>query len=782
MDRLMYFTENIRKKSLQFAKDRNIPLPTVSSAILFVVGILCGRATLLGLLRPFGGAFFAAVLSGRFSYLYMLAAVLGHVFSSAPLYEMGQYIFAMSFFALIAEKLPQKSKNSTVVRSSLFTFSLALSGLCFMFTSSGGFDFTTLYDLMLLFLECSVGFCAAALFHIAIPLVKSMKLSFSFSPTEEIALISLLGCALWGGKDISYIGFINVSNILCILIILLFSVRLGSGKGVIAGVTMGLVSALGSGRVDISCVSYSVSALAASLAGAFGAIPACSTFILANALVTALANGSTEVLINIYDIFIACILYSIIPEKTLLRLTNFGSRDEKNRLAADERCFGEYTVAAAANTVQSLDVRITRLWEKRKGKDETDSRFLERIAKKGCADCGMRRVCWSRDVQKTSLALTRTRSDLLETGKIKDSLLPANCLKREDLKVSLLSSAQIYKIEKMWQGKSEEMQLVFKKHAEAFAKILTATQNALSHPHTFDMALSDDISRKMGLEGIKCKDVVVMRDEDCDPTVMLRLDNCGGFSLCEKGVCEIVSSACGRKMVRAGKRDCRTCTVKYVPASASQPNFAVCGQSRDRKSLSGDSVRFRIISKNLYAFVLCDGMGFGERAAFEASGAADTLLDLIEAGVEGSAAMEIVNSLLIPFGEATFSAADLCLYDASDNTAQIIKCGSAASFTKSGDRVDALYSKNMPLGSVVKNSVESFTLSAKEGDIIVMISDGVLEGSKETALKDAWLIGELEDFNGDDPHLLADTIVKKALERCAENPRDDITVLAAFIG
>ena len=80
------------RKALKFAKDKGIPIPKVPQIVLFVMGILCGRATLFSLLRPFGGAFFAAAFSGRFSYTYMLAAILGQALSFAPLYETGKYM------------------------------------------------------------------------------------------------------------------------------------------------------------------------------------------------------------------------------------------------------------------------------------------------------------------------------------------------------------------------------------------------------------------------------------------------------------------------------------------------------------------------------------------------------------------------------------------------------------------------------------------------------------------------------------------------------------------
>lgn len=763
-------------------KKRGIPLPSFTDALFFAMGMFCGRSTLFGMLKPFGGAFFAAIFSGRFSYIYIVAAISGQIFSGSPLYETGKYIFAMTFFALITEHLPGKPEVKTPVRSWLYTLSLALSGLFFMFTTSRGMALTTAYDLMLLFLECTVAFSATAAFSTAIPVIKKAKLSFSFSPEEEIGLVSFLGCALWGAKDIFNFGIINFSDVICILIVLVFSIRLGPSRGVIAGLTMGLVSALGSGRIDISCVSYAFSALAASMAGVYGAISGCSAFILANALVTALANGSTEVLINLYDIVCACLLYALIPEKRLLRLTSFGSRDEKDRLYEDERCYSDYILTKAQSALEAMEKRMATLHKKRYCANEIESRFFERVARKGCLGCGMRRVCWSRDCEKTTRCLTRALTDNIETGKLKSDLLPPNCLRPKEFRNAFLHSSEIYRIEKMWQGKMNEVYHASQNRLSAFSEILAAAHNSLSLHHTFDRALADDIERRLSASDKSFSSVTVMRDCDGDPTVILSLNGCEEeLSLFEKSTAEIISAACGRKMTRAGKRDCSDFTEKYVVKPSENVSFAIAGKGCGKKGISGDSVRWRLIDKALYAAVLCDGMGTGEKAAAEARSAAETLLDLIESGVDGEAAVRIVNSLFIPYGEATFSATDLYLYNTAQKSVKIIKCGGVASFMKSGERVDALYSKSLPLGSTLKSSVETFTLPARSGDITVMVSDGVLETSGENALKDTWLIDTLESFKGDNPRTLAESIVNRALEKCHREPKDDITVLAAMI-
>lgn len=774
----MVFIENTRSTIQKFRKESFLKRITPMNVLFFVLALLCGRATLFSTLRPFGGAFFAAVFSRRGGYVYILAATIGQLWSGAPFYQAGKYIFAMTFFALVAQRLPGNIKQKELVRGGLFSFALALSGIFFTFASGGGSQITY-YDIFLLIWECAVTFAATCAFSKGVPVIQKLKLSYTFSPLEEISLVTLLGCGLWGAKDITNFFVFNLSDIICLLIIIVFAVRLGTGKGVIAGLTMGLVSSLGSGRVDISCVSYAFSALVASLLGGLGAIPACSGFLLANALITALANGSTEVLINIYDIFAACILYSIIPEKVLLYLTNFGSRDEKDRVAQDERTYSEYVLLNSVNTLSRLNARMERLEESRRVKNEAELRFFERLTRKSCHGCGMRKLCWHRDVQKTTACVRNALYEYKDTGTLNWELLPENCLRPKEMREGFLQMAEIYRSDLIWQGRLREIKNASSRQMEAFEKILRATHVSLLNGQTFDRALADDIERKMAEENIQCDNVVVMRDKDFDPTVMLHLTCCGGFCLCEKGAEEIISEACGQKMIRAGKKDCKKCNIKYVAAPPKAMDFSFCKESRDKK-VSGDSVIFRVINKNLYAAVLCDGMGYGEQAHLEAKSSGETLLDLLEVGIDGETAMEIVNSLILPPGEVTFSATDLCLFNARENKAQIIKCGSAASFAKSGDRVDALYSKTMPLGAGGKKDVETFTLSAKEGDIIVMISDGVLESAAEGALKDGWLIREIENFHGD-PARLSDLIVEKAMEKCGKLPRDDITVLTAFI-
>jgi len=72
-------------------------------------------------------------------------------------------------------------------------------------------------------------------------------------------------------------------------------------------------------------------------------------------------------------------------------------------------------------------------------------------------------------------------------------------------------------------------------------------------------------------------------------------------------------------------------------------------------------------------------------------------------------------------------------------------------------------------------SFEKSTLTLKEGDWLVMMSDGA------TAAGVDWIAQELEAYQGDDPAELAQKLTRAARLRRTDGRRDDITVICAVM-
>lgn len=110
-----------------------------------------------------------------------------------------------------------------------------------------------------------------------------------------------------------------------------------------------------------------------------------------------------------------------------------------------------------------------------------------------------------------------------------------------------------------------------------------------------------------------------------------------------------------------------------------------------------------------------------------------------------------------------------------------IKIGSAPSFIKRGNRVGVVTSNSLPIGILKEvdiNPEKSFLLPR---DLIVLVSDGVLDIFREAEENSLWVKDFLASLNESDPQIVAEVILNKALSMCNGMPADDMTVLCSYI-
>ncbi|MBP8820118.1 MAG: SpoIIE family protein phosphatase, partial [Syntrophomonadaceae bacterium] len=110
----------------------------------------------------------------------------------------------------------------------------------------------------------------------------------------------------------------------------------------------------------------------------------------------------------------------------------------------------------------------------------------------------------------------------------------------------------------------------------------------------------------------------------------------------------------------------------------------------------------------------------------------------------------------------------------------VIKVGSAPSFIKRGQKVGVVTSNSVPIGILDNLDVISEKRALYPRDILVMISDGVLEVSRDVG-GDFWIQEFLAHVDEKDPQILAEMIINKALSLCHGQPNDDMTVICMHI-
>ena len=150
---------------------------------------------------------------------------------------------------------------------------------------------------------------------------------------------------------------------------------------------------------------------------------------------------------------------------------------------------------------------------------------------------------------------------------------------------------------------------------------------------------------------------------------------------------------------------------------------------------------------------------------------------LMDAGFSIEMTVQMINDALLAGAEnMNMSTLDLCGVDLYEGMATFAKIGSACTYIKSGDKVEKLSSSTLPLGIFHKQDVELIQREIKDGDYIVMLSDGIMDCIVEE--KGELFMKELiSDIKFERPNEIAGCIMKYVLNLSKGRIRDDMTVL-----
>ena len=200
-------------------------------------------------------------------------------------------------------------------------------------------------------------------------------------------------------------------------------------------------------------------------------------------------------------------------------------------------------------------------------------------------------------------------------------------------------------------------------------------------------------------------------------------------------------------------------------------------RAKNGESISGDCTDYFETEEARLCLALSDGMGSGMAAHREASLALRLLEKFLRAGVGAAPTLRTLNNALALRGELSesFTTLDLLLVSLRSGEAELYKYGAAASYCKKNARVRKISVSCLPAGLQNSDASPEATLFRLEEDsYFVMVTDGVT-GAED----DEWLQDLLAGWSGDDPQLLADSILKESLSR--GGTEDDASALVLYV-
>lgn len=225
------------------------------------------------------------------------------------------------------------------------------------------------------------------------------------------------------------------------------------------------------------------------------------------------------------------------------------------------------------------------------------------------------------------------------------------------------------------------------------------------------------------------------------------VESCGAYSHDEDGNGEIAENAFEGE------------TAPCITVSDSEPE-GICGDGITAFEVNGK-----------YYMLLSDGMGSGKEAALTSGVVVSLLERLIRSGAEPESALKMLNRVVRHTERECSATVDIAEIDLMTGEARFIKSGAAPSFVLRDGSIFRLQSKTVPIGIIRALDAEMIKFDVREGDTVVMLSDGVARSYDEAP----WLLELMTDdetvLHGDERNA-AITIVSEAALR---GGRDDIT-------
>ena len=571
---------------------------------------------------------------------------------------------------------------------------------------------------------------------------------------------------------------ISAGRVLASAAVLLFAFAGGPASGAVLGVGAGLVAMAMGKDTAFLMGSYAAGGLVSGAVNRFGRIPAALCYLAVTSLAAVASPSSRMLQISVAENLLACLLVLVLPARVIqfvqparesagarTSAERMALRMQMERFAQALREIGD-TTREVSEKLGSLHLcSVEQVWQS----------AMETV----CRKCPRRYRCWQSDYDQTMDAVNNCMLILRKDGQLESGQIPGPlrsvCRAPDELAAALTAGYARYQAEQGSRRKVSQIRGVVTDQFEGLAMLVEELSARWDGLCSRDGRLEEKTRSCLSGHGLDPGEVCCTLDREgrihleCEvnPLKLPRLDR----------------TALALELGDLLQRDLELPQVRTVGGHAylSWQERAVYtvdwGSSQLTESgsrITGDAFRSLTTDAGEFMLILSDGMGTGGNAAVDSAMTSDLLRRLLEAGVGCDAALKIVNSaLLLKSGEETLATADVASVDLFTGRAQFYKAGAAPTFLVKNGRAGYVQSDSLPAGILEGAAFEKSSLTLREGDRLVLVSDGV------TATGADWVKSQLEAGAELTAQQLAENLAHTARERQQSGREDDITVLVA---
>jgi len=196
-------------------------------------------------------------------------------------------------------------------------------------------------------------------------------------------------------------------------------------------------------------------------------------------------------------------------------------------------------------------------------------------------------------------------------------------------------------------------------------------------------------------------------------------------------------------------------------------------------AVCGDTAWHGVLQDGRCLVALSDGMGHGEQAALASRQTVELLRLCLDAGYTRQQTLTAVNGmLLLGGGGERFATADVLTIDLWKGHAALDKLGAAASWLYQQGSLTRLTGDALPLGILEEIDPNGNSLHLREGDAIILLTDGMEDAFRSTSALEGALMDALACKSAEEA---AAFLMQTAFDVDEEQRRDDQSAVFVYI-
>lgn len=752
--------------------DTPVAKKVMVQVLCFAIGFACSRAIVFGRYAPFGVAAVAAVPFGGM-WGMALGVLMGYLLPAPVLFPV-RYVAAVLAAVAIRWTLNDlvKLRMHPFFAPTICFAPVLLTGLAMAMVNGTGGSGIAMYTAESLLAAGGAYF----FFRTATVLLKGKGLSAL--KHQELACVTLsAGIIILAFSNVT-LGGISFGHIMAVLAIL-FAARYGGVTGgSVTGIGAGVILSLSTAGVSYLSGAYALGGLMAGVFSPLGRLASACAFVVSNAVGSLQVGSRESVLIGIYEVMAATIIYMVWPANSGSRLTAVFTQpvdllhsDGLRRSVIMKLNHASQALESVSDSVEEVSRRLQKF-------SAPDINGLySKVIDDTCIRCGLRVYCWERNYNDTMRAFSDLTQLLRKNGKItKEDFakqFSEHCSHVAEITQNINRLYGEFVVREAAERRVAQVRGVVADQFDTTSQMLSNMAQELELFERFDFTAAQRVSEVLSQAGVIPIDVSCRVDRFDRMSIEAEVAQVDRGRLNKAELTRQISHVCGRVFetpcISVAQGRCRL-QMTERPFYRIQSGFSqhVAGNGQ----LCGDSQELFADGNGRMIAIISDGMGTGGRAAVDGAMAAGILAKLIKAGIGFDCALKIVNSaLLAKSGDESLATLDVAAIDLFNGKVDLMKAGAAVSILRQEGRVTTIDAPSLPVGILTEAKFTHEALRMSDNDLLVLFSDGVV------AAGDDWVREMVAEWQGTVPQELAEKIVAGALKHRNDGHDDDITVL-----